>query len=137
MDELEKERIRREAERDRRDKEKREEQFRNQQQQQTRLNKPQTPRDMESKTAASWRTNRPTGGPPAPARAVETTGAPKQKKLVTDEEGWLSKGHRGPAKDDTHVATKPAPSNPTTKPHAKKNDIDDKNIFSTLSELND
>jgi len=140
MDDLEKERLRKEMERDRRDRERREEAFKNQQQQ--RVQRPQTPRDNESKTGASWRTNKPAGmgmgiNPP-PVRSAE---APVKPKKQVDDDGWISKPARIP-RGEVEEPFAPAPKqpqNPSTKPVLKKNntDIDASNIFSTLSEVND
>jgi len=138
MDDLEKERLRKEMDRDRRERERREEAFRNQQQQ--RVQRPQTPRDNESKTAASWRNNKPApgGGNPPPVQRSNQGEAPIKPKKQVDDDGWISKVKipRGEV-EETFAPAPKQPEIPSKKPVGKKTDIDASNIFSTLSEVND
>jgi len=85
MDELEKQRLKNELEKEKRERERKDEQ-----QQQTQFKnqrKPMSPREMESKTTSSWRTNKPNNNPPPPRTRGDEPA--KQKKLIQDEEGFF------------------------------------------------
>jgi hypothetical protein len=131
MDEMAQARLAKDMEREKRERDKRDEQFRNQQQPQTR--RVQTPRDTESKTAASWRTNKPAAAVPARGIPAEPAAKPV-KKLIQDEDGFFTKGRNREVREEKTETPIPA-----TKPVKRVNntDVDDKNIFSTLSEIND
>jgi len=137
MNELAQFRLQKELERENREKEKKEETIRNQ----TQPRPP--PREIESKTASSWRNN---PKPPVNIVAPRREDSKPKKQLIKDEDGFYSKGYvrtvGGPNKEITREPTQSHEveqrSNPVkSKKTANINNINDSNIFASLTELGD
>jgi len=112
-------------------KEKKKEKERKEELEKNRRPPPTSPRENTSfeqnKTAASWRTNK-AGPAPAPVRKEEK---PK-KQYIKDEEGFISKGHRGWETRDKPQETQNPPKQTSTATKKTEPNIDSNNIYASL-----
>jgi len=145
QDELAKQRLQRELERENKEKEKKEEAFRNQQQQQPPQRKP-APWQEPDKTTNSWRNN---PKPPQNVVAPRREDPKPKKQLVKDQDGFYTKVNVRNANVPNREVTNQSqeveqPQQQQTRPNNSKskktpnvNNVDDSNIFASLSELGD